>query len=353
MAKSRVIGLDIGTTAIRAAEIEFESGSPDHGSATLMRVGEVALPPDAVRDAEVREPQTVSSAIKQLWSKGRFSSNKAVVGVGNQRVIVRDLDLPWLPIDELKRSLPFQTQELLPVASDEVLLDFFPTGEFTGAEGKTVRGLFVAAVKDTVVANVLAVEGAGVMPTMVDLNAFAISRAQTRGELGDRVIAFVDIGARVSNVVISDRGVPRLVRIIPAGGQDVTDAVASSLQVTSAEAERIKREVGVGMGVDGAGPQASEAISTVTRTLIDTIRSTFSFYTGHNQTRPIEQLVLTGGGAMLPGLGQYLASASRLPAMMGNPTTGISLAKSVDQKILQGRENLFTLAIGLAHGVAA
>lgn len=352
MAKSRIIGLDIGTTAIRAAEMSFDSAGPGRGPATLVRVAEVPLPPDAVRDAEVAEPQTVSSAIKQLWAKGSFSSHDAVIGVGNQRVIVRDLDLPWLPIEQLKQSLPFQTQELLPVSTDDALLDYFPTGEYDGPDGRMVQGMFVAAVKDTVIANVLAVESAGIVPSMVDLNAFALVRGLVRGDQEDQVVALVDIGARVTTVVVVDGGMPRLARIIPAGGQDATDAVASALRTTGVEAERIKREVGVGTNVGPDFADAADAVSSTTRTLVEAIRSTFGYYGGHNPGRPIGSLVLTGGGAMLHGLGQYLASASRLPATMGNPLTGISLAKTVDQKILQGRESVFALAVGLAHGVA-
>lgn len=353
MAKSRIVGLDIGTSAVRAVEIEYGSAGPAGDSATLTAVAEVALPPGAVQDGEVAEPSTVSSAIRQLWKSLGSSNKNVVVGVGNQRVVVRDLEMPWLPPAQLKRSLPYQVQEMIPVAMDEVLLDYYCVSEYQGAAGRTLKGLLVAAVKDTVVNNVLAVESAGLQPTMVDLNAFALARALSKGDLAQRCCAFVDIGARITNVVVVDDGQPKFVRVIPSGGQDVTDAVASSMKLSALEAEKLKRDVGVGFSVDAELQPAAEATGTVSRTLVEAIRNSFVFYASQNQDRPIEVLALTGGGSLLPGLGQYLSSATRLPAMLGNPLSGVTIGKSVDRSLVDGREALLTLAVGLARGVAS
>ncbi|HWJ83978.1 MAG TPA: pilus assembly protein PilM, partial [Cellulomonas sp.] len=98
MAKTRVIGLDIGTTGVRAVEVEFDNGGAARGApGRVVRAGFVPLPWGAVHDGEVAEPATVSSAIKRLWAEQKFSSKEVVVGVGNQRVLVRELDMPALP----------------------------------------------------------------------------------------------------------------------------------------------------------------------------------------------------------------------------------------------------------------
>lgn len=353
MAKSSVVGLDIGTTHVRAAEMRFGSGGPGRGAGQLLRCAQVPLPVGAVRDAEVVEPQTVATALRRLWSDGGFSTKDVVIGIGNQRVMVREIDLPSMPLDQLRASLPYQAQELLPMAAGEALLDFYPTRENDGPEGRTVTGMFVAAVRETVTANVLACEAAGLRPAMVDLNAFAQLRSLVTGELGARTVAIVDIGARVTNVVIADRGVPRFVRVLPSGGQDATDAVAAAMQVTSAEAEQIKREIGVGYAVTPDRQEAADAVLTVTRTLVESVRNTFSFYTSSHPGSQIEVIALTGGGGHLPGFGQYLSSASRIGVTLGNPTEHISLDKSVAKTFPVGLESSFATSIGLAYGAAA
>ena len=94
MAVRSAVGLDIGTSGVRAAELSF-----GRGEATLQRFGQVALAPGAVRDGEVADEESVAAAIKKLWSDAKFSSKKVVVGVANQKVVVRQVDLPWLPAD--------------------------------------------------------------------------------------------------------------------------------------------------------------------------------------------------------------------------------------------------------------
>ncbi len=129
---------------------------------------------------------------------------------------------------------------------------------------------------------------------MVDLNAFALYRAQAVADWGDQTVAFVDIGARTTNVLVASRGVPRLVRILPSGGNDVTDAVASAMKVTTQEAEQSKRQIGIGFAVDPSLKPGAEALATTCRALVDAIRNTFVFYSQNNAGGPIQHVALTG-----------------------------------------------------------
>lgn len=352
MAKTRVVGLDIGTSAVRAAELEFGPGGPARGQATLTRYGQVALPPGAVQDAEVAEPETVASALRQLWRDARLTTKDVVLGVGSQRVIVRELELPWAPMAQLRASLPYQVQELLPMPVEDALLDFYPTGETAGATGRTAHGLLVASSKETVRTRVMAAESAGLRPQMVDLNAFALLRALARGENAQDVVALVDIGARVTNVVVAAHGVPRFSRVLSSGGQDVTDAVAGHMQVSEHEAEVLKREIGVGFAVTPERQAGAAAVGEVTRGLVEAIRNTFVYYSSNNPGAGISRALLSGGGAHLPGLGQYLATASRLPTMFGDPLANVRLGSGVAGSLPEAPSHL-ALPVGLAYGVAA
>lgn len=347
-----MIGLDIGTTRVRAAEVVV-AGRGASAQPTLVRFGEVALPPGAVRDGEVEDAGTVSAALRRLWSETKFASRDVNIGVGNQRVIVRELDLPWMPLPQLRASLPFQVQDLLPMDTDEALMDYFPTGEVDGPQGRLVHGMLVAATRDTVRANVMAVEGAGLRPQLVDLSSFALLRAIVRGDLVNRTVALVDVGARITQVLVASGGMPRFVRMLPSGGQNVTDAVASALGIAMPEAESVKREVGVGFVVRPDLGAAAEAINGVVRPLVEAVRNTFVYYQGNNPGAGIDVVVLTGGGAHLPGLGQYLSSASRLPVTLGDPFATVRLAKSLNSEPILRQASMLAMPIGLALGVAS
>lgn len=349
MAAPGVIGLDIGTTHVRAAEVVVGRG----GGANLVRYSDAPVPLGAVRDGEVEDPDAVSGAIRRLWAEGKFSTRDVNIGVGNQRVVVRELELPWAPLPQLRDSLPYQVQELLPMSIDEALMDYYPTGEADGQTGRVLHGMLVAATRDTVRANVMAVETAGLRPQLVDLNPFALLRAIVRGDLVNRTVAVVDVGARITQVVIAAQGMPQFVRMLPSGGQNVTDAVASALGIAVQEAEGVKREVGIGFAVGADLAAASEAVSGIVRPLIEAVRNTFVYYAGNHPGAGIDVVVLTGGGSHLPGLGQYLASASRLPVTIGDPLASMKVAKTIHTDLPSRHPSMMAMPIGLAYGVPA
>lgn len=353
MAVRRVIGLDIGTTGVRAAQLEFGKDGPSAtGQATVTRAAQVAVPQGAIQEGEVSDQGAVASALRQLWREGKFDSKEVVIGVGNARTVVRDLVLPHMPKAQLKETLPYQVNEMLPMQVSDALLDFYPTREFENDDGPAVLGLLVAAPLDAVTTNILAVESAGLMATMVDLEAFGVLRALARGDLLHRTVALVDIGAKTTTVTISAAGVPVLVRILRAGGQDATDGVASAMQVSQADAERIKREVGIGFQPVAGMEAAVEAVRTASTTLVDSVRNTLSYFASNNPGLSIETVVLTGGGAHLPGLGQYVASMVRLPVALADPFSTVRIGKNLDRSALGSISSLFTVSVGLGYGVA-
>src|SRR5512132_4012810 len=169
MAKSR-IGLDVGSTAVRAVELV---GSP----LTVVRASQVALPPGAVDSGEVRDPGAVSDALKKLWSEGGFKGRQVWLGVGNQRLVVREISLPYLPEKELRSSLGFQVQEFIPMAVEDAVLDFDALDEFEADGRRMIRILLVAAQRAMVDQVVQAALAAKLEPVGLDLVPFALVRA--------------------------------------------------------------------------------------------------------------------------------------------------------------------------------
>ncbi|TFH69546.1 type IV pilus assembly protein PilM [Cellulomonas sp. HD19AZ1] len=354
MASSRVIGLDIGATTARAAEMEFGKGTGPDRPATLVRYAETALPAGSVRDGEVVQAEPVSDALRQMWSRAKFGTRDVVIGVGNQRVLVREFDMPWLPDKQIKQALPFHVQGVLPMSTDDALLDFLPVGEFEGRSGRTLKGMLVAAQRDTVNANVLAVVGAGLRPTMVDLNAFALLRSVCRGELAQHTVAVVDVGANLTHVVVSQAGVPRLARTLPVGGQSITDALVDAAGLGRPEAEDAKRVLGIGYQGGPETVNAAQAVNDASQKLLEAVRGTITFYSNSHRQHPVESVLLTGGGTSLPGFGQYLATLLRMPVAVADALSGVRVRKGVLPVAHDATQPpVAALPIGLAYGVAA
>lgn len=353
MAGRHAVGLDIGTSGVRAAELRCGKSST-----TLERFGQVALPQGAVRDGEVVDPDAVAAALKQLWSQAKFSSRKVVVGVANQKVVVRQVDLPWLPLAELRSSLAFQVQDYIPMPVDQAILDFHPLEELSGDNGsRMLRVLLVAAARDMVDSTVLAVQQAGLEPTMVDLTSFAILRSlHTPKALGDvDAEALVDVGASVTNIVVHQGGVPRFVRILLMGGADITDAVAERLGVPVEQAESVKQTSGLAAVPGNADPHpATRAIEQTGAAFVEEVRGSLDYYLAQPGAARVGKVSVSGGGSRLGGLVERLSAATRLPVELARPMSTLKLGKTgLTDEQLAYVEPMVVVPVGLAMGVAS
>jgi type IV pilus assembly protein PilM len=351
VAARSAVGLDIGTSGVRAAELSFGKGE-----ATLQRFGQVALPAGAVRDGEVADEESVSEAIKKLWSDAKFSSKKVIVGVANQKVVVRQVDLPWLPPDELKKSLAYQVQDYIPIPIDQAILDFHPLEELVDENGNRIlRVLLVAAAQDMIGSMLRAVTKAGLTPTMVDLTPFAVLRALATVDqlgVGGEAEAIVDIGSSVTNIVVHQGGVPRFVRILLMGGADVTEAVAERMGVSFEQAESVKQSMGLASSADGH--PASRIIETTASAFIDEVRGSLDYYMAQAGAARLGRVVVTGGGSRMEGLAARISSATRIPVEFGTPMSRMRIGKTgLSAQQLGYVEPLVAVPVGLAMGMTS
>ncbi|SEM88975.1 type IV pilus assembly protein PilM [Cryobacterium luteum] len=362
-----VVGIDIGTAHLRAVEVR----NPGKTRPTVLRYHEVPLPTGAVSGGEVLEPHTVAAALKALWSGGGFRSRQVVLGMGSQRVLARDLSVPKMSLARIRQSLPFEVQDLLPVPVADALLDFYPISESTTEHGPTVNGLLIAAVKAAVVANVSAARLAGLTTIDVDLIPFAVSRLLVTRPGMDGVVAVIDLGATTTSVVITRQGVPQFVRIIPTGGDDVTRALAAGLKTDAATADLLKRRVGLlaatnaaprqevsfdGVIAGGSGPidaAGAHIIAEVMNDQLGSVVNTLSYYASTRPSDPVTAIVLSGGGARLPGLPEAVSKLTRLGVSTGDPLSTVGLASALDAEGLRLSSAAYTVALGLALGRAA
>jgi type IV pilus assembly protein PilM len=341
-----VVGLDIGSASVRGVEVHgYDGGKP-----SIVRSAQVPLPEGAVRRGEVVEVATVSTALRRLWSTGGFKTKDVVLGMGGSRVFARDFVVPRGSYAEIRESLPFLVQDILPVPVADAILDFYPIAEQEGETSPMIAGLLVAATTDAVTANVSAAINAGLRPVHVDLIPFAVSRAisPVRSARGRDVL--VSIGANTTNVVVVHDGVPHYVRMILNGGDDVTRAIATRLQWAPEQAEAAKRAVGMGGAMMRAEDRpVLEIVYEVVGELLTNIRTTLSYYAAAKPNAPVQRVLLSGGGAQLIGLPNALSELVGLPVAAADPLASVPTARAA-RGASREQQDAYTTAFGLALG---
>ena len=342
------IGLDIGSSAVRAAQIKTGRGIP-----TLERIGQVLLPPGAVRDGEIQDPDVVADAIRTLWSERKLSGRKAALGVANQQVVVRQMDLPYLPDDELRESLPFQVADAIPIPVDQAVLDFHTLEHFESDNGeKFSRVLLVAAQREMVDRILEVADKAKIEPVLLDLDAFAVLRCLAPERVVDDEGGelLLDIGSSVTNIVVHENGLPRFVRILLMGGRIITDSLVGALGMEPEEAEHAKALHGIDGDPDN---EAAKIIGERATRFVDEIRGSVDYYTAQADSVPLRRLVVTGGAGKLPGLAERLADQLRLELVEAQPMRDVQVGDlNVEREDLVEAQPFLAVAIGLALGAA-
>lgn len=339
-----LVGLDIGSAGIRAAEFV-----PGRRRPTVRRFAQEPLPAGVVRAGAVVDGEALTDALKALWSHGKFGSRDVALGVANAGVLVRQLDLDWMPPADFRKALRYQVQDVLPFSVDEANLDYHLLEELEvegedGTPRRVARILLVAAAREMVDAFVEATRRAGLRARAVDLLPFALLRARTPAlstEADAVTEAIVDIGADVVSVVVHTGGVPRYVRMIPGlGGDSITQAIQHRYEWTWEDAERTKvyvglpghahldpsQQVAVAPRSDGLDHAAQRVVLAAAGELADEIAETLAFYrdsvTDGSLGGPeslagapvlVGRVLLAGAGSRLGGFASHLAERLGLP----------------------------------------
>jgi type IV pilus assembly protein PilM len=214
--------------------------------------------------------------------------------------------------------------------------------------------LLIAAIKEAVLGNVRAVEKSGLTTSEVDLIPFALARALLRGEHGNGTTVIVDIGASATTIVIAIQAVPQFLRIIPAGGDDLTTTLSQRLEIGPDQADALKRGIGLRTRVDDPQYQyPMEIINEVAGELLVSVRNTLDYFRHARPEAPIDHIVLTGGGADLSGLPEALAELTRVPVVQADPYSTLAVSKTFNADNLRDGRSAILVALGLALGSKA
>src|SRR5688500_14417117 len=333
------VGIEIGAGPGKVAVVDHSKSSPE-----LVRVAIAPLPDDAIVDGEVMDPHLVSDVIRTTIESVDASTKSVVAAVGGRDVIIKRIKTERVKEAQARELMRWEAEQHVPDV-DSVELDFQILDENGSSNRDEMSVLLVAAKRDLVEAKLRILAEAGVTPSNMDVDAFALHNAFELNypNAMDGTVGLINIGHEVTNINILDDGVPILTRDLPIGTRRLREDLQREHGLSATDAEALIRGYDRSSQLDSVIEARTEEIATGLERAIAFLSSSLK---GDGQMRAV---YTCGGGSRTPGLTESLGKRLRKPVELANPLATMSVrAGALESLVTDEVAPLLMLSIGLA-----
>ncbi|MGE3976864.1 MAG: type IV pilus assembly protein PilM [Nitrospira sp.] len=319
--RRQLVGLDIGSSAIKVAQLKESKGRY-----FLQKFGVKPLEPEVIVDGTVMDEGRVVSALRELFEEVNVKNKHVAISISGHAVIVKKISLPPMPDEELEGQVKLAAEQYIPFDINEVNIDFhvLPSDASEDQHGD-MSVILVAAKKDKINELTELVKSAGLIPMVMDVDAFAIENMHAINyPLGqEETTALVNLGASVMNVNIIRAGSSLFTRDIPLGGNRYTEAIQREIGLSFEEAEESKKS---DRGGDSGGLSLTGVLDSVNAEVASEIARTVDYFKTSTVNAELSRVLICGGVARAKGLIQQLGDRMQLPVEMADPFAEIDVA---------------------------
>lgn len=338
-----VVGLDIGSSAIKLVELKEKKSGEFH----LQRLGVESLSPEAIVDGSIMDSSLVVDAIHKLNSDSKVKNDNFATSLSGHSVIVKKIQLPAMSEQELAESIQWEAEQYIPFDISDVRLDYVVLSG-TETERDNMEVLLVAVKRDKVNDYTSVISQTGKTPVIVDVDAFALQNCYEANYDPDplKVVALINMGAGVTNINVIARGSSVFWRDISFGGNQFTEALQREFNLSFDQAEALKR----GERVDRySSAEARPVLDSVSDEMAAEIQKTFDFFQATSSEGQVDELMLSGGCALTPQLDDVLRERFGVPVERMDPLRRIQYKESdFGTDLLDALTPMMAVAVGLA-----
>lgn len=342
--KPTFLGIDFGTSSIKAVELRIENGK-----VLLSNYAEIdltAVEKDAEGDQGSYDAR-VTTYLRALLERLQPKTKEVYIAMPAFIGLVALAEFPKMSEKELEEAIQFEAHKYIPSPLEEVALSWEIVGEtlVPGADAKDQRGgkvevLLVAALNKEVERYESYIKSVGYSMQLLELETFSMVRSVVDGDPG--VFLVVDIGSRATNFVLVENGLVKISRNLDVGGRDVTRTLTDGLGIAEERAEALKKS-----GKDYLNTPGTKLIFPSLEAIGSEMGRIVSMHQSKHPDRPIDGIILSGGTAGLTGLASYYSGLLGLPVSIGNPWERVGYAAEVKDAI-ERMGTSFSVALGLA-----
>ncbi|OGQ97626.1 MAG: pilus assembly protein PilM [Deltaproteobacteria bacterium RIFOXYD12_FULL_57_12] len=338
--KNHPIGLDIGSHSVKLCQME----EADRGF-RLVSVGSAVLPMGAVEEGTLQNPEAVASVVSSLIKSLGIKEKRVAITVSGYSVIVKRINLAVMSAAELEEYIQSEAGQYIPFDIADVYLDFQDLKTNTPENDRT-DVMLVAAKKDVVNGYLAMLRSAGLQAVIVDVDGFALENSYDTSVTSQENVALVDIGATKMSINIVAKGVSVLARDVVVGSRQLTEQIQNRFGLDIDEAENLK--LGIMAAEDKQHELENIFVSTCTQWAFE-VKKAIDLYYSNNPDAALKKLVLSGGGAKVRGIAQFLKEETGLEAEVFNPFASVDFnPQKIDPEYLRFLGPEMAISKGLA-----
>lgn len=333
--------LDIGSSAIRLVQLR---GNGSHK--TLLKYGAVAIDVKTGLSDAAADQQKVAEAVKMLITETGITTRNVVAGIPSGKTFVTIVDLPKMSPQELAGTIKYQADQFIPMAVDESKIDWAIIGD-SPVDANKSEVLLASVANKFSEQRLELLESIGLNVIALEPDSLALVRSLTPGaSQATSAELLVDVGEYATDIVITLGGIPRLVRSIPTGGQTMVRAAAQNLSVADNQANQLMYKFGLDKTkLEG---QVARALESSAEAISAEVQKSLKFFNTRYHEVTVNDIVLTGVAAIVPGFGQYMAQAAGIATVqVGNSWQNVSYSNDVHEQVMSVNHQ-FAVATGLA-----
>ncbi len=334
-----LFGFDIGYNSLKVMEIDTSAPV-----SRVMGYGYANFDPMAIKNGIVVNPEAVAKEAYDLIAHhlvGSLDTRRIGVAIPVSRTYVRVLTVPHMAKEDLDEAVRVETEQYLPVAIDGLYLDYEIGSSLPDDQ---IEVLVVASPKAIVDSYVTLFDLLGLEVAVLETTISSSTRLVKHAERTDLPTLMIDFGTNSTDLSIFDRTL-RVTGTITDGGDAITKIIGTKLGITPKQAQIVKTRHGLNAGK--RQQQIITALEPVLDNLVEEVKRMVRFYqqrTGNK--RKLEQVIIVGGGANLPGLADFLTDKIRIPTRTADPWLNLDFGKL--QPPHQLEKTLYATAAGLA-----
>ncbi|MBL8030437.1 MAG: type IV pilus assembly protein PilM [Candidatus Doudnabacteria bacterium] len=335
-----IIGLDVSSGSLKLVEVKSEGKSY-----ILKAFARTPLPRGAILNDSIVDTKTFNFCLKQALDKpqfGRFDTHYINVSLPESKSFLRVIQIPKMSDAEAEAAVPYEAESFIPMPVEQVYLDWQKINE----AGDKQNILIIATPREYVDKYLEALDTGGLTASALEAESQSLCRSLIAWNSTETSL-IVDIDANRSNLVMVESGGLQFSSTVPIAGGAFTDGLSRSLGVSSVKGEEIKKKVGLSNTTEY--PNVKIALMPVLNNLTAEIKNVLKFHSERSE-RPVEKVILAGGGAKLKGLPEAMQAEfgqeGNIKVEIGDPWKNIESLKS---SALSGIESSsWATAIGLA-----